>query len=380
MVTGNNSEATYFGDGAAVDFSTSFYFLAASEVIVTQTVAATGVTTTLVNGVHYTLTMPAASGLNGTVHMVTAPAVDDTLYIYRQVPFTQEVDLRTSGQFDAEVHEQVMDRLTHQSQQLHRRLAVVEAQGTAGSVVAGSGLSYSGSTLNVGAGVGIQVDASNVLVSFPTGLGADNPGVSSAAPGTDGTRDVAARSDHSHTISVEFPVELSDSTLGEGSLDTLSRSDHVHAHGNRGGGSLHAVATSSVEGFMSASDKTNLDALIAATPTTEATLQTTSNTLEILDSTSPAGNTVEVLDITVIAVLADMSLAAAWRIQAVIRRVTGNVVECAAETVSTIGNEGGGFVAPETIVSTSNYRIRVTGLAATTINWKSVMRRTIYTP
>ena len=32
-------------------------------------------------------------------------------------------------------------------------------------------------------------------------------------------------------------------------------------HGNRGGGSLHAVATTSVAGFMSATDKTKLDGI-----------------------------------------------------------------------------------------------------------------------
>jgi hypothetical protein len=34
-------------------------------------------------------------------------------------------------------------------------------------------------------------------------------------------------------------------------------------HGNRGGGALHALATTSVEGFMSAADKTNLDGIVA---------------------------------------------------------------------------------------------------------------------
>lgn len=34
-------------------------------------------------------------------------------------------------------------------------------------------------------------------------------------------------------------------------------------HGNRGGGGLHALATTSVEGFMSATDKSNLDGIVA---------------------------------------------------------------------------------------------------------------------
>lgn len=39
----------------------------------------------------------------------------------------------------------------------------------------------------------------------------------------------------------------------------VSRSGHVHAHGNLGGGSLHAVATGSAAGFMSAADKAKED-------------------------------------------------------------------------------------------------------------------------
>lgn len=46
-----------------------------------------------------------------------------------------------------------------------------------------------------------------------------------------------------------------------GSNATFARDDHVHNHGNQGGGSEHAVATTSVAGFMSASDKTKLDGI-----------------------------------------------------------------------------------------------------------------------
>ena len=58
------------------------------------------------------------------------------------------------------------------------------------------------------------------------------------------------------------------STIGtanaEGTSDLAARSDHVHEHGNQAGGSLHAVATQSVAGFMSASDKEKLDSISIA--------------------------------------------------------------------------------------------------------------------
>lgn len=50
----------------------------------------------------------------------------------------------------------------------------------------------------------------------------------------------------------------------EGTSDLAARSDHVHEHGNLGGGSLHAAATQSIAGFMSASDKEKLDSISIA--------------------------------------------------------------------------------------------------------------------
>src|ERR1041384_280978 len=62
-------------------------------------------------------------------------------------------------------------------------------------------------------------------------------------------------------------VLLSDATpaavaaVGAAGSDTdASRSDHVHAHGDQAGGSLHSTATTSVAGFQSAADKAKEDA------------------------------------------------------------------------------------------------------------------------
>lgn len=57
-------------------------------------------------------------------------------------------------------------------------------------------------------------------------------------------------------------TELSDSTSSSGVInDKIPRADHVHAHGNRGGGSLHAIVTTTTAGFMSSSDKIKLDSI-----------------------------------------------------------------------------------------------------------------------
>ncbi|MBA3954431.1 hypothetical protein H0X48_03885, partial [Candidatus Dependentiae bacterium] len=44
-----------------------------------------------------------------------------------------------------------------------------------------------------------------------------------------------------------------------GIANSFSRSDHQHAHGDQPGGTLHALATTTIAGFMSAADKANLD-------------------------------------------------------------------------------------------------------------------------
>jgi len=54
---------------------------------------------------------------------------------------------------------------------------------------------------------------------------------------------------------------------GLGTSNDLARADHVHAHGTQTDGTLHAVATGSVAGFMSSTDKTSFD---TATPLSTA--------------------------------------------------------------------------------------------------------------
>jgi hypothetical protein len=46
-----------------------------------------------------------------------------------------------------------------------------------------------------------------------------------------------------------------------GNAASFSQSDHVHAHGDLSGGTLHALATAAAAGFMSAADKTKLDGI-----------------------------------------------------------------------------------------------------------------------
>ncbi len=62
-------------------------------------------------------------------------------------------------------------------------------------------------------------------------------------------------------ISFSIPSDV-DVISNQGISNDVPKADHVHAHGIMSGGSLHAVATSTSNGFMSSSDKIILDQII----------------------------------------------------------------------------------------------------------------------
>jgi hypothetical protein len=64
-------------------------------------------------------------------------------------------------------------------------------------------------------------------------------------------------------------------TAAAGTSVFASRGDHVHAHGNQAGGTLHAEATTSVAGFLSRDDKAKLDGLASIASSGSATHLTT---------------------------------------------------------------------------------------------------------
>ncbi len=87
-------------------------------------------------------------------------------------------------------------------------------------------------------------------------------------------------------------AEITDSTASAGINNTrIPRADHQHAHGNRGGGSLHATATTVSAGFISASNQLKLNGIEAgATNTTRAT----SMPLNVTAAAADAGVSLEV--------------------------------------------------------------------------------------
>lgn len=66
------------------------------------------------------------------------------------------------------------------------------------------------------------------------------------------------------TITGAVPSSALPQALGAaaaGAHTLFARDDHVHAHGTQAGGSLHALATTSVDGFFNHHDKAKLDAI-----------------------------------------------------------------------------------------------------------------------
>jgi hypothetical protein len=98
---------SYAGNGSTTVFATAFKFLANAQVTVTQTVA--GVTTTLTEGVHYTLS-GAGNDAGGNVTMLAAPASGSTITIRRRTARTQSSSLRNATDFTPKTNEAIADK------------------------------------------------------------------------------------------------------------------------------------------------------------------------------------------------------------------------------------------------------------------------------
>lgn len=212
----------YGGDGSADGFSISFEVLEAAHLRVTYT-PASGASVVLTQGTNPGYVVESDLSAIKDVFPVSAgvPAPSgSTITIERVVPLTQMVDLAVLTAFDPATHEELFDLGVMADQQLADRIGALESAGAPGSVVAGDGLEF------LGDGVTLRVKPSE-------------PDPASIISGPTGVR-VGTINDDQHSA--------------------------------RGGGTLHAVATTSVAGFQSATDKTRQDALWARTITAGAGL------------------------------------------------------------------------------------------------------------
>jgi len=121
-VQSTTSRADYTGNGSTTAFTVPFYFLDNTHVTVYTTVIATGVTTTLILGTDYTLTGAGVS-TGGTVTTTVAPTTSKKLSILRNVPLSQLIHYVPNDPFPAATHEQALDQLTMEVQQVNETLA-----------------------------------------------------------------------------------------------------------------------------------------------------------------------------------------------------------------------------------------------------------------
>lgn len=416
------SRADYAGNGVTTVFSTVFYFLESTDLRVVV-ISALGVETTLAEGVNYTVTMPASVGAAGSVTVISGPpAVGETLRIERDVSIIQDTSFRTQGNFSPAVHEDAMDRLMFAVQELLRRVGDLESAGAPGSVIAGDGLFFSGLNLHVGAGAGITANPNDVAVNFgpaPTAVyaGGTYDGVDDHAARADHGHDVAvaapsalavgdttaggasgalARADHGHAVPViavgsmaildsgaadagssgEFAdgahkhevksglgAELTDAVNSAGAGPGFTLEGHSHAHGARGGGTLHATATTADAGFMSAADKS----LMAAV--SESTVQTSDATVTTIATVKPTNTKGVAIRAIIIGKDKATANTAGYGLAATAKRQGGVTTLTGAVTVLWSHEDVAGWDAAID-VSTPDVRVRVTGAADTNIDWR----------
>ena len=123
-VTTTTTTNTYTGDGTTTAFSFTFEILETTDIKVIVVTTATGVESVRSIGTGSTNYAVTGTGNvnGGTVTFVTAPTASETVFLMRNMGFTQPTDYRTNDPFPAETHENALDRMALQIQQVSRRL------------------------------------------------------------------------------------------------------------------------------------------------------------------------------------------------------------------------------------------------------------------
>lgn len=116
------SRADYTGNGVTTAFTVPFYFLDPTHIKILRTQISTGVVSTLTLSTDYTVTGAGVS-TGGTATMTVAPTTDQKLSVLRNVPLTQLVHYVPNDPFPAATHEQALDQLTMEVQQLNEALS-----------------------------------------------------------------------------------------------------------------------------------------------------------------------------------------------------------------------------------------------------------------
>jgi len=115
-LSSTTNRVSYAGNGSTTDFSFPYKFFANADLVIIL-VDSDGVETTKTITTHYTVA-GASSESGGTVTMLTAPATGETLVIYRNKSFIQELDLVENDAAPAEETEKQLDKIVMMIQRL----------------------------------------------------------------------------------------------------------------------------------------------------------------------------------------------------------------------------------------------------------------------
>lgn len=100
----------FAGDGSTVNFDIDFKVLSTSDLYVAKKNISTLVVTELELGTHYTVVIDEDEG--ATLTMLTAPSINEKLYIYSNAEETQELEIEPDGELPEEDLETAYDKLT----------------------------------------------------------------------------------------------------------------------------------------------------------------------------------------------------------------------------------------------------------------------------
>jgi len=402
----------YDGDGSAAEFPVPFEVLEASHLRVTY-YPASGAAVVLSNGTDPGYTFGTGDVNVRDVYPVSAstPApVGSSIVVERVVPVTQTIDLTNQGTFDAETHEEAFDLGVMVDQQLLDRIKALESAGAPGSVLAGNGLEFAGDlvTLHVvpHADGSILVGANDVQVGVlatdaqhgARGGGTQHAVATGASAGfqsaTDKTRADAlwARTitagagltgggdlSANRTIDVvatDASIVVAANSIGVGVISAAN-------HGAQTDETLHAVATTTTDGFMSAEDKTKLDGLASESTLSvdgndDPAAKTADNVATAILSWTPTDDSVEMFTVQVVGLTQNAAKAAGYWITGAVRRNDGTTSLTAAvvkdDFETTLAWQATVQVTVSPVVA-----VVVTGELATNIIWSAIVRRRICT-
>jgi hypothetical protein len=163
-----SSSRTSQGNDVTTTFPTGFLFFDNAHITVTL-IDEDGVETELTENTHYTLT-GAGETAGGDVEMVTPPASGESLYIERNTPILQEVDLRPNGRYLPDTLEGMADKLTLIAQE-NRRIAESAAAIAAPAEIAAGTIVFADKTFLTGDSVEDSFPMNVTVAGGSTGTG-----------------------------------------------------------------------------------------------------------------------------------------------------------------------------------------------------------------